>query len=117
MVKIKSQNFPCFDAQLDLIQLEQHLKGKSVKACLFSTLDLYKDCLRINIGWAITDIPKSNTANNPNSEGKKLGFIGQEMGREINTLGSKANNADLQKIVVQMKDELEKIKEQVLNIL
>lgn len=57
------------------------------------------------------------TANNPNSEGKKLGFIGQEMGREINTLGSKANNADLQKIVVQMKDELEKIKEQVLNIL
>jgi uncharacterized protein (TIGR00255 family) len=57
------------------------------------------------------------TANSPNSEGKKLGFIGQEMGREINTLGSKANNADLQKIVVQMKDELEKIKEQVLNIL
>jgi len=57
------------------------------------------------------------TANSPNSEGKKLGFIGQEIGREINTLGSKANNADLQKIVVQMKDELEKIKEQVLNIL
>lgn len=51
------------------------------------------------------------------SEGKKLGFISQEMGREINTLGSKANNADLQKVVVQMKDELEKIKEQVLNIL
>lgn len=51
------------------------------------------------------------------SEGKKLGFIGQEIGREINTLGSKANNADLQKIVVQMKDELEKIKEQILNIL
>lgn len=57
------------------------------------------------------------TANSPNSEGKKLGFIGQEIGREINTLGSKANNANLQKIVVQMKDELEKIKEQVLNIL
>lgn len=51
------------------------------------------------------------------SEGKKLGFIGQEIGREINTLGSKANNADLQKTVVQMKDELEKIKEQILNIL
>ncbi len=51
------------------------------------------------------------------SEGKKLGFISQEIGREINTLGSKANNADLQKIVVQMKDELEKIKEQALNIL
>jgi uncharacterized protein (TIGR00255 family) len=51
------------------------------------------------------------------SEGKKLGFICQEMGREINTLGSKANHVELQKIVVQMKDELEKIKEQILNIL
>ena len=49
--------------------------------------------------------------------GKKLGFIAQEMGREINTLGSKANDAEIQKIVVKMKDELEKIKEQVLNIL
>ena len=49
--------------------------------------------------------------------GRKLGFIAQEMGREINTLGSKANNVDIQKIVVNMKDELEKIKEQILNIL
>ncbi len=49
--------------------------------------------------------------------GKKLGFIAQEMGREINTLGSKANEANIQKIVVKMKDELEKIKEQVCNIL
>lgn len=49
--------------------------------------------------------------------GKKLGFIAQEMGREINTLGSKANHASIQKYVVQMKDELEKIKEQSLNIL
>ena len=59
----------------------------------------------------------NETMNSENSEGKKLGFISQEIGREINTLGSKANNADLQKIVVQMKDELEKIKEQALNIL
>ena len=51
------------------------------------------------------------------SQGKKLGFITQEIGREINTLGSKANQADIQKIVVQMKDELEKIKEQLMNIL
>ncbi|MCK5078467.1 MAG: YicC family protein [Bacteroidales bacterium] len=51
------------------------------------------------------------------SNGKKLGFISQEMGREINTLGSKANDADIQKIVVLMKDELEKIKEQLFNIL
>lgn len=49
--------------------------------------------------------------------GKKLGFIAQEIGREINTIGSKANDVDIQKLVVQMKDELEKIKEQLLNIL
>lgn len=52
-----------------------------------------------------------------NGQGKKLGFISQEMGREINTLGSKSNNADMQKIVVKMKDELEQIKEQVLNVM
>lgn len=52
-----------------------------------------------------------------NGQGKKLGFIAQEMGREINTLGSKSNNAGMQKIVVMMKDELEQIKEQVLNVL
>ena len=51
------------------------------------------------------------------NNGKKLGFISQEMGREINTLGSKANDADMQKIVVLMKDELEKIKEQLANVL
>jgi len=51
------------------------------------------------------------------SNGKKLGFIAQEMGREINTLGSKANDADMQQIVVRMKEELEKIKEQLLNVL
>ncbi len=49
--------------------------------------------------------------------GKKLGFISQEIGREINTLGSKANDSDIQKIVIKMKDELEKIKEQMLNVL
>jgi len=54
-------------------------------------------------------------ADSPN--GKKLGFIGQEIGREINTIGSKSSDAEMQKIVVQMKDELEKIKEQLLNIL
>ena len=52
-----------------------------------------------------------------NGQGKKLGFISQEMGREINTLGSKSNNAEMQKIVVRMKDELEQIKEQVLNVM
>lgn len=51
------------------------------------------------------------------ANGKKLGFLSQEMGREINTLGSKANNAEIQQIVVQMKEELEKIKEQLLNVI
>lgn len=53
----------------------------------------------------------------PQSAGKKLGFIAQEMGREINTIGSKANDMNIQKIVVQLKDELEKIKEQLMNVL
>jgi len=55
--------------------------------------------------------------NEPQANGKKLGFISQEIGREINTMGSKANDASLQQIVVKMKDELEKIKEQLLNVL
>lgn len=58
------------------------------------------------------------TLNAPHpGQGKKLGFISQEMGREINTLGSKSNDADMQRIVVKMKDELEQIKEQVLNVM
>jgi len=57
------------------------------------------------------------TLNSADSNGKKLGFISQEIGREINTIGSKANFAPMQKLVVQMKDELEKIKEQLLNVL
>ncbi|WP_375326062.1 YicC/YloC family endoribonuclease [Flagellimonas sp. GZD32] len=57
------------------------------------------------------------TLNSQESNGKKLGFISQEIGREINTIGSKANYAPMQQLVVQMKDELEKIKEQMLNVL
>lgn len=59
----------------------------------------------------------SETQSSSESQGKKLGFIAQEIGREINTLGSKANFAPMQQLVVQMKDELEKIKEQLLNAL
>ena len=58
-----------------------------------------------------------DTMNAEGAQGKKLGFIAQEMGREINTLGSKSNHSDMQRLVVQMKDELEQIKEQVLNVL
>ena len=57
------------------------------------------------------------TLNSGASNGKKLGFITQEIGREINTIGAKANHAGLQKLVIQMKDELEKIKEQLMNVL
>ncbi len=59
----------------------------------------------------------TKTLNSPQSNGKKLAFISQEMGREINTIGSKSNYAPMQQVVVRMKDELEKIKEQLLNVL
>jgi len=59
----------------------------------------------------------NSALNSDDSNGKKLGFIAQELGREINTIGSKSNYAPMQKLVVQMKDELEKIKEQLLNVL
>lgn len=59
----------------------------------------------------------SQSLDSPDSNGKKLGFICQEIGREVNTIGSKANDAPMQRIVVQMKDELEKVKEQILNVL
>ena len=59
----------------------------------------------------------TETIESNNSQGKKLGFIVQEIGREVNTLGSKSNHSDMQRIVVQMKNELEQIKEQILNVL
>jgi len=59
----------------------------------------------------------NESIDSPDSNGRKLGFISQEMGREINTIGSKSNYAPMQQLVVQMKDELEKIKEQLLNVL
>ncbi len=67
--------------------------------------------LRTHCNYFITAL------NGTDSSGKKLGFISQEMGREINTLGSKANDANIQQIVVRMKEELEKVKEQLLNVL
>ena len=76
-------------------------------------LDINEEKVRLNahLQYFVETMNQGGTA------GKKLGFITQEMGREINTLGSKAYHQDIQKIVVQMKDELEKIKEQVLNVL
>ena len=67
--------------------------------------------LRNHLDYFVTSLDSAD------SNGKKLGFISQEIGREINTIGSKSNYAPMQKLVVQMKDELEKIKEQLLNVL
>lgn len=76
-------------------------------------LDINEEKQRLNnhLKYFVTTLESAS------GQGKKLGFIAQEMGREINTLGSKSNHAEMQKIVVQMKDELEQIKEQVLNVL
>jgi uncharacterized protein (TIGR00255 family) len=77
-------------------------------------LDITEEKVRLknHLDYFLKELNDSSSSN-----GKKLGFITQEMGREINTLGSKANFANMQKIVVEMKDELEKIKEQNLNVL
>ena len=75
-------------------------------------LDITEEIVRLNnhLSYFIENLAAS-------SQGKKLGFICQEIGREINTIGSKSNNAQMQQLVVRMKDELEKIKEQILNVL
>jgi len=93
-------------SQLDEKRLEQELIYYAEK------LDLTEEKVRLkeHCSHFMEILPEKNS-------GKKLGFITQEMGREINTLGSKAHHLSIQKIVVEMKDELEKIKEQVLNIL
>ena len=76
-------------------------------------LDITEEITRLNLHLNyFEEVMQSAT-----SEGKKLGFIIQEIGREINTIGSKSNDAGMQQVVVQMKDELEKIKEQILNVL
>ena len=79
-------------------------------------------CLESNDVESVLDVAQlgaypCGNAMNEKSVGKKLGFIAQEMGREINTLGSKSNQSEMQIIVVKMKDILEQIKEQVLNVL
>ena len=95
------------DVQVDTNRLEQEM------IYYIEKLDINEEKSRLNnhLKYFI------ETLKNHNGQGKKLGFIAQEMGREINTLGSKSNHAEMQQIVVQMKDELEQIKEQVLNVL
>jgi len=95
------------DASVDKNRFEQEL------IYYFEKLDITEEKVRLkNHCEYFLEVLNSNESN-----GKKLGFISQEIGREINTMGSKANHPEIQKLVVQMKDELEKIKEQVLNIL
>ena len=94
-------------AEVDENRFEQELMYYLEK------LDITEEKVRLNnhLDYFLKELDGST------SNGKKLGFISQEIGREINTLGSKSNYAPMQKVVVQMKDELEKIKEQLLNVL
>ena len=94
--------------EIDQNRLEQEL------IYYLEKLDINEEIVRLrqHLSYFI-DVMKSDTV----TKGKKLGFVSQEIGREINTIGSKANNASLQKEIVQMKDALERIKEQLLNII
>ena len=106
------------------LKLLEQLKGLAVETdqnrleqeliYYLEKLDINEEIVRLRQHLLyFSDVMKSDTV----TKGKKLGFISQEMGREINTIGSKANNASLQKEIVQMKDALERIKEQLLNII
>ena len=94
--------------EIDKNRLEQEL------IYYLEKLDINEEIVRLRQHLSyFSDVMKSDTV----TKGKKLGFVSQEIGREINTIGSKANNASLQKEIVQMKDALERIKEQLLNII
>ena len=100
LAALEIQNLDQNRLEQELIYYLEKLDITEEKVRLNAHIDYFLECL---------DTESSN--------GKKLTFISQEIGREVNTLGSKSNNSDMQKIVVQMKDELEKVKEQLLNIL
>ncbi len=105
-------------AQLHGVDID---KGRLEQELIFyiEKLDVSEEKLRLasHLDYFIETMGEPDGQRAASGQGKKLGFIAQEMGREINTLGSKSNNAEMQKIVVMMKDELEQIKEQVLNVL
>lgn len=105
--RIKQRLEEVFNSNIDSNRLEQEL------IFYLEKLDITEEKIRLkqHLDYFI------QTLELPTSQGKKLGFVSQEIGREINTLGSKANEANMQKLVVEMKDELEKIKEQLLNVL
>lgn len=101
---------------LSQINIGEYDKGRFEQEMIFyiEKLDINEEKQRLSqhLKYFIETIHSQD-----GGQGKKLGFIAQEMGREINTLGSKSNHAELQKLVVMMKDELEQIKEQVLNVM
>ncbi len=101
--------------QLEQLESVEYDKNRLEQELIFyiEKLDITEEKIRLqnHLNYFI------ETLDNSERQGKKLGFITQEMGREINTTGSKANQAEMQKIVVEMKDNLEQIKEQVLNVL
>lgn len=100
LLQLENITFDNNRLEQELIYYIERLDVNEEKTRLFNHLDYFIE-----------------TINSSKSQGKKLGFIVQEIGREINTLGSKSNHSKMQRLVVQMKDELEQVKEQVLNIL
>ena len=116
IVKIREK----LEAQLSKLQAVEIDRGRLEQELIFyiEKLDVSEEKQRLSSHLSYFE----ETLGSPDEtyvtgKGKKLGFISQEIGREINTLGSKSNDADMQKLVVMMKDELEQIKEQVLNVL
>jgi len=111
--KVKSRLYGTLMNQIDELKID---KNRFEQELIFylEKFDVTEEKVRLkqNCDYFIQSINDKEASN-----GKKLGFILQEIGREINTLGSKSNDSDMQRIVVQMKDELEKMKEQSLNIL
>ena len=109
------------EEQLERLSSIEYDRGRLEQELIFyiEKLDVTeeKTRLRSHLNYFIETMGAPEGDMPAQGQGKKLGFIAQEMGREINTLGSKSNNAGMQKIVVRMKDELEQIKEQVLNVL
>ena len=110
--KIKAR----LEDQLSRLTSIEYEQGRLEQELIFyiEKLDISEEKLRLHTHL---DYFLQTLDDKEGGKGKKLGFIAQEMGREINTLGSKSNQAEMQKIVVKMKDELEQIKEQVLNVL
>ncbi len=109
------------EEQLASLRSIDYDKGRLEQELIFyiEKLDVSEEKLRLrsHLDYFLDTLGEPEGPRPEAGQGKKLGFIAQEMGREINTLGSKSNNAEMQKIVVRMKDELEQIKEQVLNVL